>query len=129
MKTWLTALLLLIGLALQPAAALDVVATAPSLGALVRAVGGERIQVTVLAPPDRDLHRLQAKPSMMRALRGADLVVALGAELESGWLPAAIANAANPKVLPGQPGYFEAAAQVSLLEVGGPADRARGDVV
>lgn len=128
MKILIAALLSLIALSVLPAAALDVVATAPSMGALARAVGGEQVQVTVLAPPDRDLHRLQAKPSMMRALRGADLVVALGAELESGWLPAAIANAANPRILTGQPGYFEAAAQVGLLEVGGAADRARGDV-
>jgi zinc/manganese transport system substrate-binding protein len=98
------------------------------MGALARAVAGDRAKVKVLAAPDRDLHRLQAKPSMMRDLRGAELVVALGAELESGWLPAAIANAANPKVLPGQPGYFEAAAQVTLLDAGGPADRSRGDV-
>lgn len=124
--TWVLVCALAIGA--WPALALDIVATAPSLGALARAVAGDRAQVKVLAAPDRDLHRLQAKPSMMRDLRGAELVVALGAELESGWLPAAISNAANPKVLPGQPGYFEAAAQVSLLEAGGPADRARGDV-
>ena len=111
-----------------PAVALDIVATAPSMGALARAVAGDRAAVKVLAAPDQDLHRLQAKPSMMRDLRGADLVLALGAELESGWLPAALSNAANPAVLPGQPGYFEAAAQVTLLEAGGTADRARGDV-
>ena len=110
------------------ATALDVVATAPSMGALVRAVAGPRVALEVLAPPDRDLHALRATPSMMRALRGADLVVAVGAELEQGWLPPAISGAANPAILPGRPGYFEAAAQVDLLDVGGPADRALGDV-
>jgi zinc/manganese transport system substrate-binding protein len=118
----------LLALAAAPAPALDVVATAPSLGALARAVAGDRAQVKVLAPPDRDLHRLQAKPSMMRDLRAADLVLALGAELESGWLPVAISNAANPRILPGRPGYFEAAAQVDLLDAGGRADRSLGDV-
>lgn len=110
------------------AAPLDVVATNPSLGALVRAVAGERLEPTILAGPERDLHQLQAKPSMMRALRDADLVVAIGAELEIGWLPAAIAGAANPAIQPGRDGYFEAAAQVELLDVGGQADRALGDV-
>ena len=38
-----------------------------------------------------------------------------------GWLPAAIEQAANPAILPGRSGYLEAAAQVSLLDVGGPA--------
>lgn len=108
--------------------ALNVVATTASMGMLARTVGGPALQVTVLAPPDRDPHQLQAKPSMMRALRDADLVVAVGAELEVGWLPAALDGAANPGVLPGRLGYFEAAAQVPLLEAGQPADRARGDV-
>jgi zinc/manganese transport system substrate-binding protein len=107
---------------------LDVVATSQSMGALVRTVAAERASVTVLAPPDRDLHMLQAKPTMIRALRDADLVVAVGAELEVGWLPMAIGSAANPKILPGQLGYFEAAAQVELLGAGAPADRALGDV-
>lgn len=126
MKQWLTVILFWMLLA-GPVQALDVVATSPSMGALVRAVA-PGASLTVLAGPDQDLHALQAKPSMMRALRGADLVVAVGAELEVGWLPAASANAANPAILPGTEGYFEAAAQVPLLDVGGSADRARGDV-
>jgi len=118
----------LLALASTPAVALDVVATSPSMGALVKAVAGSRAKLTVLAGQNRDLHALQAKPTMMRALRGADLVLAIGAELEIGWLPVAIRGAANPKILPGTNGYFEAAAQVSLLDAGGAADRAMGDV-
>jgi zinc/manganese transport system substrate-binding protein len=124
-------LFVLIGLlasSATPALALDLVATSPSMGALVRAVAGSRAELTVLAGPSRDLHALQVKPTMMRTLRGADLVVAIGAELEVGWLPVAIGSAANPGILPGTAGYFEAAAQVPLLDVGGPADRALGDV-
>jgi zinc/manganese transport system substrate-binding protein len=110
------------------AGGLRVVATGSGIGFLVREIGAEQVDLTVLAPPDRDPHYHQATPSMIRALRRADLVTAIGAELEVGWLPAAIASAANPKILPGTPGYFEAAAQVALLEVGQPADRALGDV-
>jgi zinc/manganese transport system substrate-binding protein len=109
-------------------AALNVVTTSSSTGALIREITAEQVNLTILAPPDRDLHHLQARPSMIRALRGADLVVALGAELEVGWLPIAIQQAANPRILPGRIGYFEAAAQVTLLDVGGPANRALGDV-
>jgi len=107
---------------------LDVVATTSSTGALVREVGGAQVTLTILAPPDRDTHYLQARPSMIRALRDADLVTSLGADLEVGWLPVAIEQAANPGILPGRSGYFEAATQVDLLDVGGPADRALGDV-
>lgn len=126
MKRWMMGLAAWLLLA-APVLALDVVATSPSMGALVRAVAPSA-QLTVLAGPDRDLHALQAKPSMIRALRSADLLVAVGAELEMGWLPAASSSAANPDILPGREGYFEAAAQVPLLDVGGPADRAMGDV-
>jgi zinc/manganese transport system substrate-binding protein len=109
-------------------AAVNVVATTTSMGMLARTVGGDRVRVTVLAPPDRDAHYLQAKPSMILAARRADLVVAVGAELEIGWLPAVLESAANGKILPGQPGYLEAAAQVTLIEAGEAADRSRGDV-
>jgi zinc/manganese transport system substrate-binding protein len=107
---------------------LDVVATTSDLGMLVRTIGGGFVKVSVLAPPDRDPHYLQAKPTMMIALRNADLLIAVGAELEVGWLPAALQGASNGKILPGQPGYFEAAAQVPLIEKTGDTDRAKGDV-
>ena len=130
MKRWtpLLAVVLVLLLPTTALAELDIVASSSSTGALVREIAGEQANLTILAPPDRDLHHLQARPSMIRALRGADLVVALGAELEVGWLPLAITQAANPGIQPGRPGYFEAAAQVSLLDAGGPADRALGDV-
>lgn len=118
-------------LALTPAfasAAVEVVATTSTMGMLARTVGGDRVQVTVLAPPDRDAHYLVARPSMMMALRRADLLVAVGAELEIGWLPAALEGANNPNVLPGRIGYFEGAAQIELIETGVIADRSRGDV-
>ena len=56
-------------------------ATSSSGGLLVRQVAGGHASVTVLGPPDRDLHYLQARPSMMRALRSADLLIAVGADL------------------------------------------------
>ncbi|MFP4639615.1 MAG: metal ABC transporter substrate-binding protein [Guyparkeria sp.] len=114
-------LLLVTALLLSPiaqASEVRVVATTNSMGALASAVGGDRIDLTVLAPPDRDAHFLQAKPSMMRDLRQADLVVAVGAELEAGWLPVALKRAANRDIQPGQPGHIEAADHVELLDVG-----------
>lgn len=125
-----TALAATVLLAMPIAARADVrvVATTSSMAMLAREVGGEAVSVTTLAPPDRDPHYVLARPSMMLALRRADLVIAVGAELEVGWLPAAIQSAANGKVRPGQAGYFEGAAQVELLETGQTADRSRGDV-
>lgn len=121
---------LLWGVSMSSWAALNVVATTSSMGMLARTVGGSWVKVTELAPPDRDAHTLQVKPSMLQAVRRAHVVVSVGAELEQGWLPVVIDNAANPAVRAGQNGYFEAAAQVTRLDVQGAsgADRARGDV-
>lgn len=109
----LAALLLLCQSGAQ--AALKVVTTTPAMAALARAVGGEHVQVSTLVGNDRDAHMLQVKPSMMRAVRDADLVVAVGADLEAGWLPEVLASAGNPRVQTGRPGHFEAAMQVERL--------------
>ncbi len=126
-KLLASAVLSAVGVA-SAGAAVNVVATTSSMGMLARTVGGDAVKITVLSPPDRDAHYLLARPSMMVALRRADLLIAVGAELEIGWLPAALQGASNPKILPGQNGYFEGAAQIDLIEAGQTADRARGDV-
>ncbi len=122
------AVLALVLASLPASSAVNVVASTSSMGVLARSVGGEFVKVAVLAPPDRDVHVLQARPNMMIALRNADLLVLVGAELEVGWLPAALQGASNGKILPGTRGYFEAAAQVPLIEGGSAADRSQGDV-
>ncbi len=109
-------------------AAVNIVATTSSMGMLSRTVGADLVKVTELAPPDRDVHTLQVRPSMLQALRQAQLVVSIGAELEQGWLPPAIEGAANPKILHNTNGYFEAAGQVSLIDIKSNADRSQGDV-
>jgi zinc/manganese transport system substrate-binding protein len=90
-------------------AGLQLVATTASLGALAREVAGPRAQVRVLAPAGEDLRGLEVKAATIRALGSADLVLVLGSGQEDGWLPRALAAANNPAVLPGQPGYFDAA--------------------
>ena len=108
-------------------AQLDVVATTSNMGALARIVGGDDVRVRVLVPPDRDAHYLQARPSMMAALRRADLLVAVGAGLEAGWLPAAVRGAGNAALQTGRDGLFEGSAVVDLIEVTGDVDRAAAD--
>lgn len=128
MKKWMIWSMLASTLSTGFAAELNVVATVPNMGMLAREVGGDAVHVRVMAGPDRDAHFLEARPSMMAALRRADIVVAVGAELEIGWLPAAIQGANNRRVQPGQRGYFEGSHYVELIGAGKPADRALGDV-
>ena len=120
--------LILLAMAGAATAEVRVAATVPNMGMLVEEIGGDAVDVTVMAPPDRDAHYLEATPSMMAALRRADMVVSVGAELEVGWLPAAIQGANNPQVQTGRSGYFEAANHIQMIEVGLAPDRAQGDI-
>ncbi|MGM0672011.1 MAG: metal ABC transporter substrate-binding protein [Pseudomonadota bacterium] len=107
-------LLALLILPAQAAAGLNIVATTSTLGALAREIGGDEVDVRVLAPPDRDAHDLDARPSFMAALRRADMLLEVGAGLEEGWLPAAQRGARNRAINSGQPGHFRAADMIEL---------------
>jgi zinc/manganese transport system substrate-binding protein len=115
-------------LAAPALATLNVFATVPEWGALARELGGDKVNVYVATNALQDPHHVEAKPSLIARARNADLVVATGAELEIGWLPLVLQQAGNPKVQPGQPGYFEAAPLVPMLEKPTRLDRAEGDV-
>src|SRR6478752_10887557 len=121
-------LVLLLLAALPAGATLNVFATVPEWGALAEILGGEDVKVYVATNALQDPHRVEAKPSLIAKARKADLVVATGAELEIGWLPLVLQQAGNPKVQPGQPGYFEAASFVTTIERPARIDRAEGDV-
>lgn len=117
--------------AAAPAAAepLKVVATTPDLGALVRAVGGELVAVTVLAKPTEDPHFVEAKPSYVKAMSEADLYVQVGLEMEVGYAPVLLAGARNAAILAGQKGQLDASVVITPLDVpSGPVDRSMGDV-
>jgi zinc/manganese transport system substrate-binding protein len=104
-------------------AKLNVVATTPDLGAIAQAIGGERIELTVLAKPTEDPHFVAPKPSFIVKLNRADVLIEGGAELESGWLPPLLEGARNPKLT-----RLGIAPGIRLLEVATALDRSKGDV-
>lgn len=114
--------------ALSAHAGLRVLACEPEWGALARELGGDRVTVYDATNAFQDPHHVQAKPSLLARARRADLLVCTGSQLEIGWLPVLLRQAGNPAIQPGQPGYFEAAAQVRLLDVPSRVDRSQGDV-
>ena len=109
-------------------AALEVFATVPEWGALARELGGDDVDVYTATTALQNVHRIQARPSLIAKYRQADLVIATGADLESGWLPALAEKGNNPRVRPGAPGFFEAFRHVAMLEVPQVVDRSMGDV-
>jgi zinc/manganese transport system substrate-binding protein len=109
-------------------AALNIFATVPEWAALAQEIGGDKVKVYAATTALQDPHRVDARPSLIARARGADLVVATGAELEVGWLPLVLQQSGNAKVQPGQPGYFEATTFVTLLGKPARLDRSEGDV-
>lgn len=107
----------------------SVTATLPSLGAIVKEVGGEFVDVEVLAAPTQDPHFVDAKPNLVLRLNKAKLVVQNGLELENAWLKPLLLQARNPDILPGTNGFFDASQVVHLLGVpAGKIDRSMGDI-
>lgn len=109
-------------------ATLNIFATVPEWGALAQEIGGEQVKVYTATNGLQNPHRIDAKPSLIAQARSAQLVVATGAELEVGWLPVVIRESGNARIQPGQPGFFETARYVTMLEIPAVLDRAHGDV-
>lgn len=108
---------------------LNVVTTIQDLKAITAEVGGSHVSVDAVAKGTQDPHYIEAKPSFMTKVSRADLVIAVGLELEIGWLPSILRGARNPNVMEGQKGYLEVGTLVKPLELPtGRVSRADGDV-
>ncbi len=114
-----------------PASALakvNVFACEPEWAALAEEIGGDLVNVTAATHARQDVHHLRAKPSLLAAMRKADLVFCTGASLEVGWLPILLKKAGGPDVQPETIGWMMASNYVEMLEVMGRADRSMGHV-
>jgi zinc/manganese transport system substrate-binding protein len=121
-------------LALVPAIAaaqgkLNVMSTTEDLASIAREVGGDKVNVESIAKGYQDPHFVEAKPSFILKLQKADLLIAVGRELEIGWLPPLVQQSRNGKIQPGAQGYLDASLEALILEVPtGQITRAMGDV-
>ena len=123
-------ILLALVLAAAPArAAVNVVTTTEGLASLVREIGGERVKAVALARGVQDPHFVDANPMLAVRLRGADLLVDVGLDLEAGWLPALVTQSRNAEIQPGGRRRLTAATAVAVLDApAGAVDRSRGDL-
>lgn len=114
-----------------PARAADpirVFACEPEWAALAQEIGGEGVDVFSATHARQDPHYIRARPSLIAALRRADLLVCSGGGLEVGWLPVLLQKAGNRAVSPGTDGHLLAASVVELRDVPERVDRSQGDV-
>lgn len=121
-------LALLFGLASLPAqASLTIFACEPEWADLAGILAPDA-RMTVATSAYQDPHYIEARPSLIAAMRNADIAVCTGASLEAGWLPSLLRKAANRDIQPGRPGLFFAADQVPLHQPHDHVDRSMGDV-
>ena len=114
---------------LAASAALSVFACEPEWAALAKELGDQDVNTFSASTAVQDIHKIQARPSLIAKYRQADLVVCTGAELEIGWLPALVTSSRNAKVQPGGTGFLDASGNVKILEIPtGQITRAMGDV-
>src|SRR5215471_3352207 len=108
---------------------LTVMTTTEDLASIAREVGGDHITIEALARGYQDPHFVEAKPSFILKLQKADVLIAVGRELEIGWLPPLIQQSRNGKIQPGGEGYLDASLTAQILEIPtGQITRAMGDV-
>lgn len=109
-------------------AAVNIFACSPEWAALAEEIGGDKVEVKSATNANQDVHHIRAKPSLLAAMRKADMVFCTGASLESGWLPILIKKAGGPDVQPETIGWIMASDYVDKLQVMHKADRSMGHI-
>lgn len=107
----------------------NVVTTIPDLAWMVQEIGGGKVKAQPLLRGTENPHYVDAVPSFIAKVAGADAVLSVGLELEVGWLPKVVARTGKAEVQPGGKGYAEVSRTVKVLDVpAGKIDRSMGDV-
>ena len=121
-------LVLMLGVASLPAKAdFKVFACEPEWADLVQFLMPEA-DITIATSAWQDPHYIEARPSLIAAMRNSDLAVCTGASLEAGWLPALIRRASNANIAENRDGLFYAANHTHLHQPHKHVDRSMGDV-
>ena len=119
----------LAGTAANAQGTVNVVTSTEDLASIAREVGGDKVAVVALAKGYQDPHFVEPKPSFILVMNRADLYIAVGRDLEIGWLPPLVTSSRNARIQPGARGYLDASLNVHILEIPtGQVTRAMGDV-
>jgi ABC-type Zn uptake system ZnuABC Zn-binding protein ZnuA len=106
---------------------LEVVTTLPDYRFFTEAIGGDRVSVHAIVRGDQDAHFIRPKPSFVKMIRSADLLVSTGLDLEL-WLPTVVNKSGNTRVRSGQSGYVATSQDMTLLEKPQVLSRSEGGV-
>jgi ABC-type Zn uptake system ZnuABC Zn-binding protein ZnuA len=104
-----------------------VACTLTTIEALVREVGGDRVEAFSLSAGDQDPHFVSPTPSLMKRVRGADMLFEIGMQLEL-WADEVATGSGNPRIFKGSPGRVALSTGIPKLEIPTTLTRAQGDI-
>ena len=129
LKRILFTLLMLLMLINPVFAEVNIVATLPWIGSIVREIGGDKVNITVLVKPNQNPHFIEAKPSMILEASKADILMYNGLDLEIGYLPLIINSSRNHRIQPGRKGNLDCSRYIDAIErPQRDVDRSMGDI-
>jgi len=106
---------------------LQVVTTLPDYRVMAKMIGKDRVEVQSIVHSTQNPHQVRPKPSFVTMVRGADLLIATGLDLEM-WLPSVVNTSGNTKVRSGEIGYVAVAQYLDLIEIPDVISQSEGDV-
>ncbi|MFA6468553.1 MAG: metal ABC transporter substrate-binding protein [Bacteroidota bacterium] len=109
-------------------AQIKIVTTIPDLKSIAEFIGGDQVDAFSIAAGYQNPHFVDPKPSYILKLSRADVFITVGLDLESGWVPALLNSARNPKIQKGGEGYVDASLNVPLLQIPTNINRGEGDI-
>lgn len=78
---------------------LNVAVSFNAMNEMVQAVGGNRVNTTIIIPEGTEPHEFSPKPSNLKMIKKADMLVFNGLDMESGWLPKSVKAAGNKRLV------------------------------
>jgi ABC-type Zn uptake system ZnuABC Zn-binding protein ZnuA len=96
-------------------AKMNILTSFPQDAAIVKTIAGDKAEVKSLTIASQDPHAIQLKPNLAVMLNRADLLIVNGQDMELAWLPTALTNARNSKILEGAPGHLNPSGGVDLI--------------
>jgi zinc/manganese transport system substrate-binding protein len=99
----------------------------PTYAELAREIGADLVDVTTICRATQDPHSVSGTPSLLARIRGADMLLYTGLDLEA-WLDQMLRASGNLDLLPGGPRAIDMSAGVHLKQVPTTVDRSKGDI-
>ncbi len=94
---------------------LSICVTMPDVESIVHEIGGDQVQVLSFCTGPEDPHIVEIRPSFVKTLNKADLLVQVGLCVEDGWIDDLFEPVKSPRVKPGGKGNLNLGVKALVL--------------